>query len=481
MASIVFQCQGIIIIIVREKRNILIVEDNDSERMLLSEFFKIEDLSSDTAKNGKIALEKMEKNDYNLIITDLIMTDHIDGMYVLDTAQKKENIPEVIIITGFGSIDNAVNALKLGAFDYISKPLDLKKILKTANRALERKKNKPKVENIRDNLDRELQSNHVINTSTAMKKIFKKALQVSKTNATILIDGESGTGKEVVAQYIHKNSNRSHKPFITVNCAALPETLLESELFGHTKGAFTGAINNKKGLFEEAHKGTILLDEIGEIPLQLQSKLLRVLQDGEIRKIGANKSLHIDTRIIASTNKDLKQLVLEHEFREDLYYRIKVIPITLPPLRERKDAIIPLANYFFSNYMKNIEKNILGFSNEAQKALIDYNWPGNIRELKNSVEAALIMAESEYIKPLDILPELSYVNRSRNKKSTSLTKYVVEDNMNLHDLYDTVEKEYIQNAIEENQSNLIDLAKNMGISRSTLWRKMDKYRIKSPG
>ena len=460
------------------KNTILIVEDNFSEKMLLNEFLLAEGFLPDLAENGKVALNKMSKKNYDLVISDLIMSGGIDGLKILEEALKKSNSPEFIITTGYGSIDNAVEAIKLGAFDYISKPLDFKKMRITIKLALERKNMKIHIEELQSRVDEKCKKERIIAFSKVMKEVIKKAEQVSKTSVTVLIEGKSGTGKEVIAQHIHKHSNRSMNPMVTINCASLPESLLESELFGHVKGAFTGAINNKIGLFEEAHKGTILLDEIGEMPLQLQSKLLRVLQNGEIRKVGSTKSKNIDVRVIACTNKDLKKMISKNTFREDLYYRLKVILISLPPLKDRKEEIIPLSNYFLSYYIKKFNKNIIGFSEETQKVLLDYNWPGNIRELENCIEAALALTKTDFIEPSDLFLESKDAISRENIDFSYHTKFFSNDHMNLKDLYDSVEKEFIINAFQENHSSLNTLASDMGVSRSTLWRKMDKYSIK---
>jgi len=305
-----------------------------------------------------------------------------------------------------------------------------------------------------------------------MKKVLELVELVSVTDSTVLIEGESGTGKELVARAIHFSGRRAKHPFIAVNCGALPEPLLESELFGHLKGSFTGAIRDKKGLFEEADGGTLLLDEIGDMPSPIQVKLLRVLQEGEIRRVGGNSNISVDVRIIASTNRKLSALVEEGEFREDLFYRLNVIPITIPPLRERREDIIPLINHFVEVYRAKLKKDVQGFSPEALEILLNHDWPGNIRELENVVERAMTLGSHTLISSSD-LTKIFYLGEAPSKSTEPES-----DDFNLHKAHEMLEREYILKALKKNDWNQSQAAKGLGIDRSSLWRKMKEYGIK---
>ena len=354
------------------------------------------------AGTGDAAIEKIQKNDFDVVITDLKL-DKISGMEVLSASKAQNPQTEVIMLTGYGSIETAVAAMKAGAIDYLTKPIDAEELMLALERAQERQQLKSEVARLRSVVEKEskFDPGNIVASSDSMRLVLEMVARVAPTDATVLVQGESGTGKELIARALHQNSPRKDGPFIPINCGALPENLLESELFGHVKGAFTGAHQNKKGLFEEADGGTLFLDEIGEMMPSTQVKLLRVLQDSEVRRVGANTGVKVDVRVVAATNQKLQQRVKQNEFREDLYYRLQVIPIFLPPLRERKEEILPLVNHYLGVIAHKMGKPIKGLAPSAAQSLQEYSWPGNIRELINSVERAVILAREEIVKTED--------------------------------------------------------------------------------
>lgn len=374
--------------------NILIVDDDEQMRIALCASIKHMGFNAMSAKNAKEALKYLKSQNFDVIISDLKMP-KIDGIEFLKKAKELKDIP-FIMITAVGSVESAVEAMKLGAFDFILKPFSNDTLKKIINLAISHRNTLTK------NSKNSHQTSSFIVESQKMKEILKVVDKVAKTDATILLIGDSGAGKEIVAQYIHNSSNRSHKPFIAVNCAAIPENLLENELFGHEKGSFSGATVQHKGKFEQACGGSLLLDEITEMPLVLQAKLLRVLQEKVVDRIGSKQSIPIDARIICTTNRSIENEVKEGRFREDLYYRINVFPIKIPPLKDRKEDIEPLAVYFLKKYTILFGKTINHISDEALKILKGYNWPGNVRELENVVERAVVLCNSDTIKREDI-------------------------------------------------------------------------------
>jgi DNA-binding NtrC family response regulator len=382
--------------------HILLVDDQSSIRLTLTALLKGAGHTLAQAATGADAIEKITKNDFDLVITDLKL-DQISGMDVLRAAKENNPQTEVIMLTGYGSIESAVAAMKAGAIDYLTKPIDTEELLLGIARAQERQQLKSEVARLRSVVEKEqkFDPGNIVASSEGMKQVLEMVARVAPTDATVLIQGESGTGKELIARAIHQNSPRKDGPFIPINCGALPENLLESELFGHVKGAFTGAHQNKKGMFEEADGGTLFLDEIGEMSPMLQVKLLRVLQDNEVRRVGANTGVKVDVRVVAATNKRLQERVKENEFREDLYYRLQVIPIHLPALRERKEEILPLLRHYLQFYSQKLNKPVKELSPEAESVMLEYSWPGNIRELINAVERAVILCQGEVVKPED--------------------------------------------------------------------------------
>lgn len=379
--------------------HILLVDDQSSIRLTLTALLKGAGHTLAQAGTGADAIDKIEKNDFDLVITDLKL-DQISGMEVLRSAKENNPQTEVIMLTGYGSIESAVAAMKAGAIDYLTKPIDTEELLLAIGRAQERQQLKSEVARLRSVVAKEqkFDPGNIVATSEPMKQVLEMVARVAPTDATVLVQGESGTGKELIARALHQNSKRKDGPFIPINCGALPENLLESELFGHVKGAFTGAHQNKKGLFEEADGGTLFLDEIGEMSPATQVKLLRVLQDSEVRRVGANTGVKVDVRVVAATNRRLQERVTKNEFREDLYYRLQVIPIQLPPLRERQDEILPLIRHYLQFHSEKLNKPIRGLDPDSEAQLTQYSWPGNIRELINAVERAVILCHGDTVK-----------------------------------------------------------------------------------
>ena len=456
-----------------KKPIILVVEDEEWARKFLRELLQEDGYRVDDAEDGKEAEGKLKKSIYDLVITDLKM-EGLDGIDVLKIARAQEYDPEVLLITAYGTVESAVEAIKLGAFDYLTKPLDSKRVMVTVGQALDKRRLKGEVASLRSQVEDKFGRKNITAASTKMQKVLELVDLVSGTDSTILIEGESGTGKELVARAIHFGGPRASKPFIAVNCGALPEALLESELFGHVKGSFTGAMNDKKGLFEEANGGSLLLDEIGDMPSSIQVKLLRVLQEGEIRRVGSNSNISVDVRMLASTNKKLSALVEEDEFREDLFYRLNVIPITIPPLRERRDDIVPLVNHFVGVYKGKLKKDIQGFAPEALEILLNHDWPGNIRELENVVERAITLGAPPLISSSDLITIL-YLGEVPSKGSEAES-----GDFNLDKAHEIFEKEHLLKALQKNDWNRVQAAKDLGIDRTSLWRKMKDYDINEP-
>ena len=446
-----------------KKISILLADDERGTREALGRFLRM-DYDVTLAEDGQIALNLLKKNDYDLILTDIRMPG-ADGLSVLDFALKKSPQTPCILFTAYGSIEAAVEAMKRGAFDFVTKPVNLDQLEILINRALESGRMKAENAELKKRLNSKFGVENIIGSSAAMHQVIENVRQVAPTKATVSISGESGTGKELIAQALHQLSARNGK-FIAVHCAALPETLLESELFGHEKGAFTGANEQRKGRFELASGGTIFLDEIGEIPLATQVKLLRVLEDHTFERIGGMETLHMDARVITATNKDLEAMVREGTFREDLFYRINVINIHLPPLRERQEDIPLLINHFLAHFAGENNRGDLTVSENAMAALCAYPWPGNIRELRNCVERMVVFTRGSLI-DLENVP----VN-IREKITPGISKNILATSS--CDL-ECNEKILISRALEECGNNRTKAAEKLGISRRTLHRKLAAY------
>jgi len=449
-------------------KRILIIDDEESFRHMLSVILKKEGFDVDTASDGEEGMQKLLGNPYDQILCDIRMP-RMDGLDFLKEFKKANLETTVIMMSAYGTVDTAIEAMKLGAYDYISKPFKPDEIILTLKKADERERLRRENERLRKEINREYGFENIVSKNENMQKIFDVIKKVAPYKSTILIMGESGTGKELVAKALHYSSDRSQSPFIPVNCGAIPENLLESELFGHAKGAFTDAIRTKKGLFEEADGGTLFLDEIGELPLQLQVKLLRVLQDGEIRRVGEAKSIKIDVRIVAATVKDLIREVNEGRFREDLFYRLNVFPIHLPPLRERKEDIPMLVAHFIKKYNVAIGKNVAGIHPKALEVLLNYRWFGNVRELENTIERAIVLADGSDIEK-DNLP----IEIQGFQEKVQLPP-IAEENYSIKKASKIMEINLIQKALEKTKGNHTHAARLLEISHRALLYKIKEY------
>ena len=451
---------------------ILIVEDDPNTLEGLAEILEQERFSVTKAKNGKAALEEIKKSQFNIVLMDYLLPDK-DGLEISRMILKRSTEIKIIMMTAFGSVKNAVEAMKLGIYDYLTKPIDLDELLIVIRRSL--KEQQLIFENIdlKDKLQQTYSFENIIGVSGKMQEIFKKIIKVASTEATVLIRGESGTGKELIARAIHFQSLRAENNLVEINCASIPETLLESELFGHEKGAFTGAYKSKKGKFELAQKGTLFLDEIGELPLGVQAKLLRFLQDRNFTRVGGIENVEVDVRLIAATNKNLEQAMEKSLFREDLYYRLNVIPITIAPLRERPEDIGPLIDFFIERYVEKNQRTINGISQEAINVLLQYEWPGNIRELENTIENAVVMTDSDFLDIKDLPAYLQSQTAAESQSSVVIPK-VGSDKVSFKDQLVVCEREIIRRALKESNGNKTHAARELGFSLRTLRNKIRK-------
>jgi DNA-binding NtrC family response regulator len=448
---------------------ILVVDDEEQMRDLLAKVLERKGYQVSACGDGAEALALLEREPADLVVTDVRMPG-LNGMEALRAIKELNPDIVVIIMTAFGSIDQAVQAVKDGAYDYINKPFKIDEILLTIEKALEERHLRHEVSTLRQELRTRYHFENLIGKSRAMQEIFGLIEQVAGSRSTVMVYGKSGTGKELVAKAIHYNSPRSSKAFVAVNCAAIPAELLESELFGHEKGAFTGAIATKVGKFELATGGTLFLDEIGHMRLDLQAKILRALQEREIERVGGTRTIKIDVRVLAATNRDLKKAIEEGTFREDLYYRLNVVPITLPPLRQRREDIPLLVEHFIGKYNREFARKVKGFSAGATAALYQYDWPGNVRELENVIERAVALAQSETISLRELPLEISILGGD-----------VIEDiqkaGLTLREARSHFERQYILNILERVQWNQTEAARVLGLHRNTLAWKLQRLRI----
>ncbi len=449
------------------KRHILIIEDDPIMRLGMEHFLTSQGYNVLSCADGKEGINAIEKGSHDLIVTDLKLP-YRDGFDILKKVKDVSPEAGVIIITGYAEIKDAVKAIKDGAFDYISKPFSNEELLVSIERFFKFRKLEDEVTYLKETLKGKIEFENIIGISSAMKDVFDRISSVASTDVPVLIIGESGTGKELVANAIHRLSKRSNLQFIKINCAAIPETLFESELFGHEKGAFTGAIEMRKGKFEFADEGTIFFDEIGDIPISLQPKLLRVLEEGTVTRLGGNVAIKVDVRCIYATSKNLKEYVAAGKFREDLFYRINVVPINIPPLRERKEDIPYLIDHFLKYFKGKFNKPYLNISQSAYEALLDYDYPGNVRELKHAIERAAVLSKDGSI-DLEHLPdEIS----GDAKGSACLSK-----ELSLEASIRCFERQKIIQAIKETGGKKIEAARRLGISRKVLWKKLKEYGI----
>ncbi|MCS7082840.1 MAG: sigma-54 dependent transcriptional regulator [Bacteroidetes bacterium] len=459
--------------------HILIAEDDPQVRLPLQRFLENQGFWVEAVGTGEDAIEHIASGRYDLVITDLRMGE-TGGLEVLEYARRQPTPPEVIVITKYATVGTAVNAMRLGAFDYLVKPIRHEELLLIIEKALEKRRLMIEVQNLRRQVQHRFSFENIIAYSEAMLAVIKKAKRVALTNATLLIEGESGTGKELLAKAIHQHSRRAAGPYVAINCGALPESLLESELFGYKKGAFTGAVSDKPGLIEEANGGTLFLDEIGEMPLSVQVKLLRVLQEGEIRRVGDVQLRRVDVRVIAATNRDLGRLVEQGRFREDLYYRLNVIPIRIPPLRERKEDIPPLVKHFLAKFSEELRHPVKEITPEAMEALLRYDWPGNVRELENTIERCVILSHDDVIGPED-LPEWA----RREQPAPPMAAEAAHDGQAVswgqicpEWTLAELERWYILETLRRYAYNQSQAARHLGIGRNTLWKKLKQYGIR---
>ena len=446
--------------------SILVVEDEETQRSLLADLLSREGYAASSAGDGKSALDIFRNDTFEVVLLDYKLPD-TDGLTLLKTFKEVNPEVEIIMITAFGSIENAVTALKAGAFEYLTKPIDLDDLLFKIRKVEEKRHLVHENMILKEALKDRLKSEEVIYSSEKMHQVMSLVVRVAKTDSTCLIEGESGTGKEIIANLIHGLSDRRENPLVKINCSAIPETLLESELFGHERGAFTGAYQRKVGKFELAHRGTMFLDEIGDIPLLLQPKLLRVLQAKEIERIGGLRPIRVDARIISATNKNLAEEVKLGRFREDLFYRLNVVTVVIPPLRERKDDIPLLFDFFLRKYAEKHKKPVKGFTREARDLLIKYDYPGNVRELENMIERAAVLTRGEYLSREDF-PMFS--TNEKPAMDSGMKQFV-----------ETAEKKMILEALVGANWVQTRAAFALGISERMLRYKMKKLGISKEG
>lgn len=449
--------------------NILIVEDKDSMRKMLTETLTGAGHRVDAAANGKSAMELVHSKSYDLVLTDLKMPD-MDGIQVLTKVKDVDNETAVILMTAFGTIEDAVKAMKKGAFDFITKPFDTEHLTVLIGRALENRRLVAENSFLRGELLSGHGISNIIGKNEKMLEICGLVQKVAKSDAAVLLQGESGTGKELFARAIHSLSPRKDRPYIAINCAAIPRELLENELFGSEKGAFTGAHARKMGKFEIANSGTVFLDEIGDMDISLQAKLLRVLQQKNFERLGGTKPIDIDVRVIAATNMDLNELIREKRFREDLFYRLSVFPITIPPLRERPDDVAELADYFVQKYCREMSKPSKKLSKDAMSLLEKYHWPGNVRELENTIERAVILAEGKTITPDHLAIRLQRTEEIRLREGAGLKEIGSHAQAQ-------AERGAILRILKQVRGNKRKAAKILQIDYTTLFDKLRKYDI----
>ncbi len=453
---------------------IFIIDDEDSILKMLTHWVKNQwGYNVKTFTNGIDALNSLSDNP-DLVLLDIMLPD-INGNEVLNKIKQRfPNLP-VIMLSAQGSVEVALESVRLGAFDYFPKPVDKNRLEPAIRNAIKNYDLERELESLKENIHKEYSFDNIISADKKMQEAFKMISKVLDNDITVLITGESGTGKELVARAIHYNGKRKNYPFVVVNCASIPRELLESELFGHEKGAFTGAHQRKIGKFEIAKGGTIFLDEIGEMEMSLQAKILRVIQQKEFERVGGNEIIKTDVRIISATNRDLKIAVENKQFREDLYYRLSSFPIHIPPLRERKGDIIVLIDHFIKQFNEKLGKQIKGVSKKTLKLFYDYDWPGNVRELENLLERCIILTDGEYIEP-DVLP--SNINTSSSSISYSSVANLFSDDSPIIP-FEKLKEEAIRHAIRVTNRNIVEAARKLKIGRATLYRLMEKYKIES--
>jgi len=457
----------------QQRPKILVIEDEKVVQDILKRLFKPKGYQATFVSRGDEGVAEFERNpNYHVVITDLMLPG-LTGLEVLHRVREIDEDRPVVVITAYASVDSAVDAMKGGAFDYLTKPFNNEQVLLVIEKALEKRDLIEENRTLRRALDKKYGFENIIGRSQVMQEVFDLINQAAPSMATILIRGESGTGKELIARAIHHQSERKHKPFVTLNAGAIPSELLESQLFGHMKGAFTGAISDKKGLFETAEKGSLFLDEIGNISLELQSKLLRVIQEKEIMRVGSTSYAKIDVRLICATNADLERMVKEGTFREDLYYRLNVIEIAMPPLRERMEDVPLLIDFFVRKYEKENHKKIREIKPDFTRALEAYTWPGNVRELENLIERAVVLARTGVVDKSLLPPQFT----AKNKSSSPFVSDP-EFNMTLHEQLSLFERSLIQKALEQTDGVQKNAAELLGLKSTTLNEMMKRHKLR---
>ena len=452
---------------------VFIVDDEPAIAKLLTYWVK-DKWSYDVRvfSNGEDALRNLNCKP-DAILLD-IMLPGLDGLEALKRIKQTDEHLPVIILSAQGSIEVAVEALRFGAFDYFPKPIDQQRLEPAIKNAIKSYDLTRELQNLRENVKREYSFDNIVSADGKMQDVFKLVTKVLNNDITVLIYGESGTGKELIARAVHYNGKRKDKPFVVVNCASIPRELLESELFGHEKGSFTGAHQRKLGKFELANEGTIFLDEVGELEMLLQAKLLRVIQQKEFERVGGTELIKTDVRIISATNRDLKQAVEKREFREDLYYRLNSFPISIPPLRQRKGDILIIAEHFLNTLNIKLNKNVKGFTKRALKLVYDYNWPGNVREMENTIERCMIISENNMIDIEDLPP---HIRAAENNNHVELNGALFSDELIIP--FERIKEEAIRHALKVTKGNIVEAAKKLQLGRATIYRLMEKYNIEN--
>jgi two-component system response regulator HydG len=455
---------------------LLVVDDQRNMRTTLAMMLRGAGHDVDEAENGEAAVERLAGEVYDLVLTDLKMGG-TDGLEVLRAAKEVSQLTEVIVMTAYGTIESAVEAMRFGAYDYIQKPFTEQELLLKTQKAIDQRRMAGEMSVIAAEFRERYKFDNIIGRSAAIRDVLARIVRIAPTDATVLITGESGTGKELVARAVHANSKRAARPFVSVNCAAISETLLESELFGHVRGAFTGAVSARKGLFEEANGGTFFFDEIAETPPSFQAKLLRAIQEGEIRRLGDSKPIHVDIRIVAATNQELKAAIEEKRFRQDLYYRLNVARFILPPLRDRREDIPQLVEHFVDKFAKKMTRHA-AIGEGVMDYLVNYEFPGNVRELENMVEQGVALAVNGIVQRDDVIPP--EVQLSRRTTPGSDGAPAPEGARSLQDVVDEAERRAIEVVLREVDGNKERAAEVLGLSSTTLWRKMKRLSVTWP-
>lgn len=459
------------------KLRVLIVDDEDGIRTAASRWLKKEGYNVRTSPDGQAAVSELVGEEFDVVLCDVRMPE-LGGFELLDIIRERSLAPVVVMMSAFGDDEASLDAIRKGAYDYLPKPFTRGELLLTIRKAEERERLVRENTTLRDAMKVEASFDNIVARSEVMHQIFRTIRKVADFKSTVLVSGESGTGKELVARAIHFTSSRCDQPFVPVNCGAIPEQLLESELFGHVKGAFTDATRSKPGLFEEANNGTLFLDEISSLPLSLQVKLLRVLQESEIRRVGDTKAIPVNVRIIAAAVDELSELAAQGEFREDLYYRLNVIPINIPPLRERREDISMLAEHFLKMLNERLGTQVKGIDADTMQAICDYHWPGNVRQLQNIIERAVVLCEGAFIELRDLPPK---VRASQLPNSSAVTSsiegFILDDDLSVKKATRLLERELIRRALEKTAGNRTQASKLLELSHRALLYKMKEYEL----